>query len=160
MCVQPRGVLFLLVCLLGLGAYAQTSVNGGHGSIKSTSLSYHYSIGQMFTQQFGSGSTVISGIQVPSEYNTTTGIDESISLLSSLKAYPNPCLGILNLSGIPVEWVGEELTLVDMLGKIQVKAKLQKDFQQLDLSGLQTGVYTLFLSGDNKQQVITIIQKQ
>ncbi len=99
------------------------------------------------------GASLSDATNLELTFDSTLSID-NFSLEATLKIYPNPTKGILNvtLSGDRIN----KLTLMDMAGKIVMKAQHSS---QLDLSNLQQGVYLIKVDTDSGSAVKRVIKK-
>lgn len=73
--------------------------------------------------------------------DTDVGIDEA-SALNSVKVYPNPTSGMLNLQS---KVALTSYTLCDLQGRVVKQGNIESN--QVDLSGLESGVYVLGVVG-------------
>lgn len=85
-----------------------------------------------------------------------TGIKENIND-ESIRVFPNPSTGMIQISGSIIEGNDFELCVYDLCGKIQFQ---NRNTQNIDLSKLQNGIYYLTItSGNNRiNKRITIIK--
>lgn len=73
-------------------------------------------------------------------------VSESISMPNALKVYPNPSLG-----NISIEYKTDEqasLEIVNLLGQNIHSIQLQNSEGNVQLNGLETGMYLIFLRQD------------
>jgi hypothetical protein len=76
---------------------------------------------------------------------TTAQLSVSAFELISLKLYPNPSTGIISIN----TETSVNVSIVDVTGKVVfVAAEVTKD-KNIDLSGLQKGVYLARISSEN-----------
>lgn len=75
--------------------------------------------------------------------DTGVGINEA-SVLNALKVYPNPTTGMLNLQS---QVALTSYTLCDLQGRVVKQGNIESN--QVDLSGLESGVYVLGVRGVN-----------
>lgn len=69
------------------------------------------------------------------------------NLLSSVKVFPNPSDGLVNIAGIIS---GTALTVTDLHGKALVKKTSDSDNTEFDLTGYQPGVYFIKIEKEGK----------
>ena len=70
--------------------------------------------------------------------------------------YPNPVSSILTVYfDYDERWVGHQLKVLDMSGKLMLDIKIQSRIQKIDVSGLQSGVYLIY----GKKELETINAK-
>jgi len=80
------------------------------------------------------------------QLDSLVGIEEEESLQNQVSVYPNPIVDILH---IRLPFKAEKLSVSNMDGHvIQTKVCSEKDIQ-LDLSGLQKGMYLLNIRFEN-----------
>jgi hypothetical protein len=93
---------------------------------------------------------------------TITGVDKNAGNVSYI--FPNPGEGIFNLR-ISEETTGEiQLTIIDAIGKVVtsfVLEKSQHDYNQLNLSNLPNGIYSVIIRGNRnrKIQILKLVKK-
>jgi len=91
-----------------------------------------------------------------------TSIDLEL-LLHDLEVYPNPTQGLLTVKAELAEPMNLELKLVDMLGRTQIEMDLPPTSglmkEQLDMSGLSSGVYFLHIMGEGGELVQKIVKE-
>lgn len=89
---------------------------------------------------------------VNNEYKTVTVglIDGIVSVNENLiTVYPNPVNTILHLNGIP----NADVQIFDLSGKLIINK--QNTDNQIDVSGLQSGIYSIKITSENG----TVIRK-
>ncbi len=87
------------------------------------------------------------------ENKTIIGIEEN--LLNSIKIYPNPTKGLIYISSKREPILGA--TVFDILGKKVLQ--LNGNIQQVDISTLQSGMYFLRITADDRNFVVKIIKE-
>ena len=87
------------------------------------------------------------------ENMTIIGIEEN--LLNSIKIYPNPTKGLVFINSKTETIIG--ITVFDVLGKKVLQ--LEGNIQRIDISTLQSGMYFLRITADDKNFVQKIIKK-
>ena len=92
-------------------------------------------------------STMCSNIIFP-VVNCSTGINEDIELLNSLKIYPNPVSNTLYLSNEKYFEEEVQIEIVNCLGQTVLKLSYKNE---VDISGFSSGCYTLKITTSNKQ---------
>ena len=105
------------------------------------------------------GATATNVVQV-SIRDKSTGIDV-VNTGSSLKAYPNPTSGLVNVV-LPSETADEFIaTLSNNVGMMVGKVKITKGTTsfQLDLAGLPNGLYILSINGNSLNKNIKLIKE-
>ena len=156
------------------GSYTQAYVNeyGCYDSITLV-LTLHHSVAVTVTDTAATAQYVWNGniYTASGEYQqvltTVDGCDSTVTLLltligtegiddlqasdSELRIYPNPTTGTVNLSQ-----TADEVRIYDMTGR-QV-AQL-RNVQQLDLSGLPQGVYTLRLATPHGNAILRAVKQ-
>jgi photosystem II stability/assembly factor-like uncharacterized protein len=91
-------------------------------------------------------------------YSTTTGIAK-ISNISKISIYPNPSNGMITIN-VPEVKEGTVMYVTDMIGKEVFKASIHDVNTNLNLSGLQKGMYMMtIVNGQNTQAEKLIIQQ-
>ncbi len=87
------------------------------------------------------------------------GLDETV--LGQISVSPNPSTGIFSI-GTPTDLTNYKLTVVDQLGKGVYEELVQNAIggKQIDLSGLTSGIYNLYIQTENGQffQRLSIIK--
>ena len=72
---------------------------------------------------------------------TTTGIN-TITIKNNINAFPNPTIGILTIQSLDDGELGE-ITIYNLLGELVYQNKSTNTTEQIDVSNLSSGVYTL-----------------
>ena len=106
--------------------------NGNDGSAK-----YKY-----YIEEDG---TVIDSIEVVYNYFLSTPEQKPASFL----VYPNPAKNILNIDAANVNSSSSNMTLYDISGKMIVEHQIDNGKTQLDISGLNHGVYFYTIRSNN-----------
>ncbi len=92
---------------------------------------------------------------------STTSVKENPAYIKAgngLLAYPNPTQGPLTLLGEAVSRQGQLFTISGQL--VRSFALDQNAFQQqLDLSGLEKGIYFLMVVGEKEKQVLKVVKQ-
>ena len=83
-----------------------------------------------------------NGLSAITSFKASTGILGN-NLLSSLKVFPNPSDGLVNISGIIP---GTILTITDLQGKVLIEKIADSDNTEFDLTDYQSGVYFIKIS--------------
>lgn len=84
----------------------------------------------------------------------TTGVNNVSSTAVNLR--PNPVVDQLYVSNLTV---GSRLVVYDISGRALIMQEVQSDREQLDVSNLKGGVYTIVISNNEKQLISKFIKK-
>lgn len=84
----------------------------------------------------------------------TTGMNNVSTTAVNLR--PNPVLDMLYISNLTV---GSRLVVYDISGRALIMQEVQSDREQLDVSNLNGGVYTIVISNNEKQLISKFIKK-
>jgi len=96
-----------------------------------------------------------NGLSAITSFKASTGILGNNSL-SSVKVFPNPSYGLVNISGIIP---GTSLTITDLQGKVLMEKIADSDNTEFDLTGYQPGVYFVKISQNGKSIFRKIVLK-
>jgi len=96
-----------------------------------------------------------NGLSAITSFKASTGILGN-NLLSSVKVFPNPSDGLVNISGIIP---GTSLTITDLQGKVLMEKIADSDNTEFDLTGYQPGVYFVKISQNGKSIFRKIVLK-
>ena len=136
-----------LVFIANLNLQAQKTINGAGGSATGTGGNACYSIGQIMYKTNGTGFTEAQGVQQAAE--VMLGINETeISL--NLSAYPNPTTNNFNLEFGDYDLTELSYQLFDLHGKELGKKTKAQQTNKVDVSQLNTGIYLLSISKNDK----------
>jgi hypothetical protein len=104
------------------------------------------------------GTEVTYGDSLYYYYHTFLGINDLLSRSITLKIYPNPSSGQVTIetSAIPGN---DQLSIVNLNGQEVITRQITEPKTQLDISGLQCGVYFVRLTGEGKITIGKIIKK-
>lgn len=95
---------------------------------------------------FGGGFTISSTSGGIYKYNNTVLGTDDFTSAKNLKAYPNPTVGLLNISGKNIS----EIMIFDMAGKQVMTKKVNVvDNLNLDVSALSSGLYLMNVTNDS-----------
>jgi hypothetical protein len=61
------------------------------------------------------------------------------------RVFPNPALDFINIS-IPIQWLGAQIEISDLLGKVLYKSHLDNYKNTIPLQDIQSGNYLIRLS--------------
>lgn len=146
--------LFLFLCFEFLSAQENFVTSGGEEV--STSGSITYSIGQVFYDITSSNDLyyINQGLQIPYiEF-------QPLKIKLDVVAYPNPTIGILNISIIDYKFQNQDLKyfLFGIDGKLIMSDKIVGELTSIDLEHLPKGIYLLQIVGSVVQANIKIIK--
>ena len=157
----------------GIGAYIELSVNGeqqfkqvqcGEGYLTQNSSTEFFGVGQNTTIDYlkvtwPSGTVDIlnnvSADQVINVVENSSSLSVNEFNQNSIRVYPNPVNDILNISS------DSQLSEVKLFNVLQQEVLRTNSTQntQLDLSSLNSGIYFLYVKGDNDAKLIRKIIK-
>lgn len=67
------------------------------------------------------------------------------------QVYPNPANSVVNVYfDYDVRWMGKDIMVVDMLGRVVMTKKIDSKIQQFDVSKLNSGVYYIYAKKDEE----------
>ena len=76
-----------------------------------------------------------------------TNVNQIAGATSDLKIYPNPAYGSISVDGMPQNWIGNQLIEIsDILGRVVLRTEVSSTLQPINVSGLNSGVYTIVLN--------------
>lgn len=137
-------------------------------SVKITSSEPIFSVSVAVVCKYNNVSDYSAEVEVDnssdkSSSKSSTGLNKvgitEINELASVQSFPNPVMDFLNIE-FDASGVFAKAQIVDVMGRIQVAQQIDEDAQivKLDMSRLNSGLYTLFLIGENDvmhREVIT-----
>lgn len=130
---------------------AQESVNATGGNASGSGGSASYSVGQVvYTTNTGTTGSVAQGVQQPYEISVITGIEEAEGINISLKAYPNPTTGYLQLKVESEKLNDLSFQLYDMNGKLLQTKKITSTVNQIDMSSYVSATYFVRVITESK----------
>lgn len=91
------------------------------------------------------------------QINFTTNLSTSDFDKNTISVYPNPSNDIIYIKGIENRNISQ-VSIVDILGKNVFESAEMKG-NKIDISNLNTGIYILSITSDNKQEKIKFIKK-
>lgn len=146
---MKRTFLFLFVFILGKSLFlsAQTAIVSAGGDASSSSGSVSYSVGQIAVTHSGNNlNTVSEGVQ--QTYQIATLIENCLGIELNAVAYPNPTIGIIQLSltNFDLSHRKLEAKIYNENGKFLSKVNVWELQTLIDLSNYATGTYLLTLS--------------
>jgi hypothetical protein len=100
-------------------------------------------------------SGIVSFMPLDSVCSPLTSILE-IENWNSLTMYPNPTTGHINIS-LTKNIKDAEVVIYDMLGKEMVRKKMNGDRMEIERGSLESGVYFVRVSGEERQWVQKIV---
>ena len=138
-------------------SYASLILNGD--TIFVGGYSYANRIAESFLAKEGKYAFYVFG-DGPSEITFTvifnsTGVAE---LDSRITIFPIPVVDVLHFSAEEIDL--RQVQVTDNLGKLVFAQTINRSTTQIDLSGLQAGVYILRLRDDNKREMSRRLVKQ
>lgn len=106
----------------------------------------------------GQGNYYIDDVQLIE--STGVGVKPLASeKISKVSIYPNPTTSICNIE-IPDIFVGGEISIIDLTGKIVLKDRLtQSSIKRFDVSNLNDGIYLVRLNNGSSQFTDRLIKK-
>ena len=130
---------------------AQESVNATGGDASGSGGSANFSIGQVAYQTHTeTNGSVTEGVQQPFEISVITGIEEAEGINISLKAYPNPTTGYLQLKVESEKLKHLSFQLYDMNGKLLQTKKITSTVSQIDMSSYVPATYFVRVITESK----------
>lgn len=138
--VLPDGVMVDDVFYIGWKQRSETYLNAGFDVNTPNKGRQFFWLNGYWNQSEKQGSIMIR--PVVGKALTTTSVDDTyVNIKSSLKLYPNPAAGLINLvsdelSGSAAAFV----SIIDFQGRLLMKVPYS---EQIDISTLKTGIYTV-----------------
>lgn len=142
-------IIITTVIVLGtIQLQAQQSVHGSGGNATGVGGNSSYSVGQfVYKTETGSSSSVAQGVQ--QAFEVMLGIEHTeISL--EMKVFPNPTASILNLSFGDYDISDIKYSIYDLTGKQIVLPTAVVSETTIDVSNLNTSMYLLTITKNNK----------
>jgi hypothetical protein len=98
-------------------------------------------------------------IDINGDYTYSKTITVNFTNILSLQAYPNPTHSTVTIH-LPLVQTSSSLSLYDASGKQVLSKQLNNStkIQQLDISGLSSGVYNLIWKNGQLQQSIKLVK--
>jgi len=84
----------------------------------------------------------------------TTAIEPNIISTASVSIYPNPLKGMLHVSFTGND-MNVKVSVLDLNGRVLIEKILSKNSGQIDVSGLQAGIYVLKTTTSNSKSEYT-----
>ena len=134
------------------------SSSGGYWSSNGTALSW--TTGEVMTQTFSDGSTMLTQGFHQWNISVSTAVNEMNESAMDVQIYPNPVSDILNAEFKNMVDQTIQVKLVDLTGK----TVLRKEFSQpsnavrLNLSSVSSGSYMLEVRAADKRKVFKIVK--
>lgn len=159
------GLKLSAVLLLGLGLtglQAQEVINATGGIALGSGGSASYSFGQVvYTTNTGTTGSVAQGVQQPFEISVVTRLEEAKGINLSVKAYPNPTTGCLNLEVKDLEFTNLHFQLYDINGKLLQYEKINGIQTNIVMSNLVPANYFVkVIQGNKEVKTLKIIKTQ
>jgi len=80
-----------------------------------------------------------------------TSTEQILDEYTYVRVYPNPASDVLTIDGLPASFIeNETIEVIDVLGRTVITIQATNEKQNIDISNLTDGVYTLSLKGKNK----------
>ena len=108
--------------------------------------------------KWNGGNTTVACSPTVSIIVSTVGIEELIRM-ENLKIYPNPVKDKLKIEFASFELSNVKLELANSLGEVVSALVNPRENQEIDLSGLSTGIYFLKIQTTSDQKVFKIIKE-
>lgn len=135
-------VFTLVISTMTIRAQDAISASGGNASGGGGSVSY--SVGQVvYTTNTGTNGSVAQGVQQPFEISVVTGIENSMKINLSCKAYPNPATTLLTLKVENFDHQNLSYQLYEISGKLLEDKKLEGDETTIFMEHRQAATYLL-----------------
>lgn len=148
--MKNKKVLFLMcfICMITVNLHAQQSVHGSGGNATGSGGIISYSVGQIaYTTNSGTTGTVSQGVQQAAE--VMLGVEQT-EINLQLNIYPNPTTSLLNLTFGEYDVKGVTYSITDINGKQLVQPKMVNPQTTIDVSSLNTAMYLLTISKNEK----------
>ena len=143
-----------MLCLISQNSIAQKSLNSSSTLIQSNFGSVSVSIGEVFYMNKGSAYSISEGIQHGIVINKIL-TNSNIHVL----VYPNPTNSNFNID-IPESFVGGELSIIDLTGKIVIKERVTQSLtKRIDISNLNDGIYLIRMNNGSAHFTDRLIKK-
>lgn len=150
-----KTIALLTACLLWIvGVQAQTSVNASGGDASGSGGSVAYSVGQVvYTAISGSGGSAAQGVQHAFEIYSMGVDDPKFDI--SLRIYPNPTSGILNLQ-VHKSATGDLFyRLFDLRGRLISAERISSGNTKIDMTQLASATYFIKVTTEDNRAVKT-----
>ncbi|MDG1842218.1 MAG: plastocyanin/azurin family copper-binding protein [Crocinitomicaceae bacterium] len=108
-----------------------------------------------YTQALTNAAGCDSILTINVTINTSTGLTDFEAL--QINAYPNPSSGIVKIQGIEKLGVIYGINIQNSEGRIL--KKISKDYSEINISDLRSGIYFLNIQHENGEGIIRIIRK-
>jgi hypothetical protein len=114
-----------------------------------------YEYGEFTATLFASGECDLDTVMIP--VSVITGIPSST--LQDVTVYPNPTTGKFRISFNGGYHQISEIRVCDLNGKVVIRSSDMTDHSEMDLSGLQEGVYFLCITADQQYRGKILLKK-
>lgn len=144
----------ILLLFFGLTVSAQQAALSAGGDAQGSGGTASYSYGQIcYVTHFGTNGSVAQGVQQPYEISMISGINNQLINLS-MQIYPNPTNDYLILNIDPfLSEGGNSLfyQLYDIKGRLIEIKKITHQIETIPMGNLETAIYFLKVSSNNKE---------
>jgi hypothetical protein len=104
------------------------------------SVSVSPSVTSIYTVNVSNAATCVASSTVMVTVNACTGINEILA--NSISVYPNPAIGVINVDLTSELSKRSSIEIYDAVGKLVVKQNLNSEINTINITVLNTGVYT------------------
>ncbi len=172
--------LYIDTLTLGTGCYrleiTDESCDGLHWWVYDRNPSIGITAGAFFVKKVGSNANIdMDGYTYSGTYSNDfgcnftqyfyvdnpSGVSDITLAPLSMAVYPNPAQGVVYADISGVRQVSGTLQMIDMVGRVIKNMPCNQAHQEIDITGLNTGIYTLVFidnSGNKLQQRVSILK--
>jgi hypothetical protein len=143
--------LFLVVSVISFGQNIDRDVVSAAGDNYATSTaSLSWTLGEVATESFANTTNNLNQGFHPGNLFVTS-IDEELDLDLIIKAYPNPVVDILIVETQDQDRIYQ---IIDLHGEVIKNGIITSEKEEIDFTGLPSGVYFLSISGNKTHKII------
>lgn len=152
--MKTNPLLFFLTIVFYIGfseCNAQQLPTSSGGDLTGVNGTISYSVGQSFyITNTGSTGFSIDGVQQPYEISEVLSSEDFTELISEMLIYPNPTMDLLTLKMTNQTSADLKFQLIDINGKILRSNQNLLEFNEINVSDLQSAIYFLQILNQSK----------
>jgi len=155
--------ILILFCVLmtSIGAFAQSAISASGGESSGSEGTASYTIGQTFySANVGTNRQISEGVQQSYEIYDVTDVQQAISDVISLSAFPNPTSDYLTLRIESDNIEDFDCVMYDISGKEILQKQITSSETSLDMNSLPSATYFVRVTKQNRQvKTFKIVKK-